>query len=88
MCNQAALRAAIDDEEAVSMKHLEYAKDKFVMGPALKKKIPDPLTNKVTAYHEAGHTLVAWFTEDAMPVHKGERFVGHRMMLIDLFHSF
>lgn len=33
-------------------------------------RIPDELTNKNTAYHEAGHTLVAYYTKCAMPLHK------------------
>ena len=39
-------------------------------GPAKKTKIQDAETNKLTAYHEAGHTLVAYFTKDAIPLHK------------------
>ena len=35
-----------------------------------KVRIPDEETNKVTAYHEAGHTLVAYFTKGATPPHK------------------
>ena len=35
-----------------------------------KTNVPDHDTNVNTAYHEAGHTLVAYYTEDAMPVHK------------------
>ena len=39
-------------------------------GPAKKSKIPDEETNSSTAYHEAGHTLVAYYTKDATPLHK------------------
>ena len=39
-------------------------------GPARKNKIDDLETNWCTAYHEAGHTLVAYFTKDARPLHK------------------
>ena len=39
-------------------------------GPAKKSKIIDDDTNKNTAFHEAGHTLVAWYTKDATPLHK------------------
>lgn len=74
MCNQAALKAAINDEDGVQTKHLEFAKDKIRMGPEMKQKIPDPEVNRLTAYHEAGHTLVAWFTKEATKVHKGECF--------------
>jgi ATP-dependent metalloprotease len=52
------------------MNHLEWARDKVLMGPAKKSKIPDPETNNITAYHEAGHTIVRYFTQDADPLHK------------------
>ena len=65
------------------MKHLENAKDKILMGPEMKRKIPDIETNRNTAYHEAGHTLVAWFTEGAAKVHKGESmFVKHSLVMM------
>ena len=52
------------------MKHLEYARDKIIMGPEKKQKIKDIETNTITAYHEAGHALVAYYTKDAPPIHK------------------
>lgn len=70
MCNQAALRAAIDNEIGVTMKHLDDARDKVIMGPEKKRKIQDKDVNRLTAYHEAGHTLVAYYTENAYPIHK------------------
>jgi len=70
MVNQAALRAAIDKEEAVSMSYLENARDKVLMGPERKSRIPDEEDNKITAYHEAGHALVANYTKDSHPLHK------------------
>lgn len=71
MVNQAALKAATEDCDKVLMRHLEEAKDRILMGPArVKGRIPDEEANKNTAYHEAGHTLVAHFTKDAQPIHK------------------
>lgn len=70
MCNQAALRAAIDNAKGVYMYHLENARDKVIMGPERKKRIPDEQANLITAYHEAGHALVAYFTKDSVPLHK------------------
>ncbi|CAF0820287.1 unnamed protein product [Didymodactylos carnosus] len=70
MTNQAALYAAQHEEPAVTMKHMEWARDKVLMGPAKKSKIPDMETNRITAYHEAGHTLVRYFTDEADPLHK------------------
>ncbi|XP_012535673.1 ATP-dependent zinc metalloprotease YME1L [Monomorium pharaonis] len=70
MVNQAALRAAIDEADCVTMKHLEYARDKVLMGPEGKLKLRDEEVNRITAYHEAGHALVAFYTKDATPLHK------------------
>ncbi|XP_050404814.1 ATP-dependent zinc metalloprotease YME1L [Patella vulgata] len=70
MVNQAALKAAIDGSPTVSMNHMEYSRDKVLMGPEKKTKIPDEATNWSTAYHEAGHTLVAYYTKEATPLHK------------------
>lgn len=70
MCNQAALKAAVEGEDGVFMKHLDNARDKVLMGPEKKKRIPDKDVNRYIAYHEAGHTLVAYFSEHADPVHK------------------
>jgi len=92
MCNQAALKAALDDEEGVTMKHLDNALDKVKMGPEKKTKIPDNEVNRLTAYHEAGHTLVAFYTKHADPVHKvtiiprGES-LGHTALLPDKDYS-
>ncbi|CAF1383543.1 unnamed protein product [Adineta steineri] len=70
MVNQAALYAAQLNCLFVSMKHLEWARDKVLMGPAKKSKLPDFDTNNITAYHEAGHTIVRYYTRDADPLHK------------------
>jgi len=40
------------------------------IGPAKKTRVPDEETNQLTAYHEAGHTLVALFTKDATALNK------------------
>ena len=42
----------------------------YVLGPAKISKVIDKETNQLTAYHEAGHTLVAHYTRDAIPLHK------------------
>lgn len=70
MVNQAALQAAILNDDHVTMKHLEYARDKVIMGPEVKSRIPDEETNRVTAIHEAGHAIVGLYTKDADPLHK------------------
>lgn len=70
MVNQAALRAAIDGDDVVTMKHLLNARDKVLMGPERKNRIPDEEANKITAYHEGGHVIVAFYTKEADPIHK------------------
>lgn len=70
MVNQAALRAAIDGADCVNTKHLESARDKVLMGPERKSRIPDEEANMITAYHEGGHAIVAYYTKDSHPLHK------------------
>ncbi|VVC97324.1 unnamed protein product [Leptidea sinapis] len=70
MVNQAALRAAIEGSKAVRMCHLEEARDKVLMGPARRTRLPDDEANAMTACHEGGHALVAFYTKDAHPLHK------------------
>jgi len=70
MVNQAALYAAQSSSSSVTMKHLEWSRDKVLMGVAKISKILDSETNNITAYHEAGHTIVRYFTRDADPLHK------------------
>lgn len=70
MVNLAALKAAIDNAKFVSMKDLENARDKVLMGPARKSRIPDEEANEITAYHESGHAIVAYYTKDSNPIHK------------------
>ena len=70
LVNEAALFAARKNKKIVSMIDFEDAKDKVMMGVERKSMILTPHEKKVTAFHEAGHALVAHFTEGADPVHK------------------
>ncbi|MBI4418682.1 MAG: ATP-dependent zinc metalloprotease FtsH [Ignavibacteriales bacterium] len=70
LVNEAALLAARQNSKAVSMRHFEEAKDKVMMGMERKTLIISDREKKVTAYHEAGHVLVARFLPEADPVHK------------------
>jgi ATP-dependent metalloprotease len=67
--NQGALRAVISNSKSVKMEHLEWALDRALMGYG-KSRIQDEECNKNTAYHEAGHVLVAYYTKDSDPLHK------------------
>ncbi|CAG9573608.1 unnamed protein product [Danaus chrysippus] len=70
MVNQAALKAAIEGAKTVSMYHLEEARDKVLMGPARRARLPDDEANAITACHEGGHAVVAYYTKDSHPLHK------------------
>jgi len=69
LCNEAALDAARHDRPQVAMADFEEALDKIRLGGA-RPALLDPHARELVAYHEAGHTLVAWLTAEADPVHK------------------
>ncbi len=68
--NEAALLAARKKKRSVDMADFEEAKDKVMMGVQRKSIVLSEEEKKTTAYHEAGHTLVAAKTKGADPVHK------------------
>jgi cell division protease FtsH len=70
LVNEAALLAARQNSKAVTMRHFEEAKDKVMMGMERKTLLISDREKKVTAYHEAGHVLVAKYLPEADPVHK------------------
>ncbi len=70
LVNEAALIAARRDKKSVEMEDFEYAKDKVVMGVERKTLMLTDEDKEVTAYHEAGHALVAAFTPGTDPLHK------------------
>ncbi|MFN6401610.1 MAG: ATP-dependent zinc metalloprotease FtsH [Planctomycetota bacterium] len=67
--NEAALWAARHDKKRVHMSDFDYARDKVLMG-AKREEVMAPAEKEKTAYHEAGHTLAAWFLPGAQRVHK------------------
>ena len=70
LVNEAALLAARRDHKRVMMVDFEDAKDKVLMGAERKSLIISDEEKRVTAYHEAGHALVAHFMPAADPLHK------------------
>jgi len=70
LVNEAALWAARQNRKSVLMVDFEMAKDKVLMGVERKSMILSDEEKRNTAYHEAGHALVAAMTPGADPVHK------------------
>jgi cell division protease FtsH len=70
LINEAALLAASSNKLAVSMSDLEIAKDKVLMGSERKSMIMSEEEKKFTAYHEAGHAIVALLVPASDPIHK------------------
>ena len=70
LVNEAALLAARNDKEKVNMLDLELAKDKVMMGAERRSMIISDEEKRNTAYHEAGHALVAKLLPGADPIHK------------------
>jgi cell division protease FtsH len=70
LINEAALRAARLGKRLVTMIDLEYAKDKVLMGTERRSMAMTEEEKRLTAYHEAGHALVALHVPKADPLHK------------------
>ena len=70
LVNEAALMAARAGHDEVSMEELEKAKDKIMMGAERKSMIISEKEKEITAYHEAGHALVARLLPGTDPIHK------------------
>ncbi|VDK20259.1 unnamed protein product [Taenia asiatica] len=92
LVNQAAITAGLKEEPEVTMAHLWDARDRLLMGPAKRRPL-DEESNRVSAYHEAGHALMTLYTNDSIPLHKvtiiprGESG-GHTSLLQDKDSSF
>ncbi|HMN02692.1 MAG TPA: ATP-dependent zinc metalloprotease FtsH [Geobacter anodireducens] len=69
LVNEAAILAARENAATVTMDHMERAKDKVLMGGERKMFITEQ-EKRITAYHEAGHTIVAKLLPGTDPVHK------------------
>ena len=68
--NEAALNAARYNKKVVAMSDFEIAKDKVMMGAERKSMVISDEEKKITAYHEAGHTMVGLKVPNIDPVHK------------------
>ncbi len=70
LVNEAALLAARRNKDVVEMEDFEDAKDKVLMGSERRSMIISDRDKTITAYHEAGHTIVARLLKGTDPVHK------------------
>jgi cell division protease FtsH len=70
LVNEAALNAARFDRKKVQMVDFEFAKDKVLMGVERKSMVMSNREKRITAYHEAGHTVIAAVLPAADPLHK------------------
>jgi cell division protease FtsH len=88
LLNEAAILAARANRRVITMDDAEEAIDRVIMGPEKKSRVMSEMDKKVFAYHEAGHAVVAHFSEHGDPVHKvtivGRGMAGgYTMMLPD-----
>lgn len=70
LVNQAAIYASQQKAVSVSMNHFEWAKDKILLGAARKTMVLTEESRRNTAYHEAGHAIMALYTPGATSLYK------------------
>ncbi len=70
LVNEAAILAAREGEESIGLQNLEESIDRIIAGPVRKSRIVSEKERQITAFHEAGHALVAAHLPDADPVQK------------------
>ena len=85
LINEAALLAARANKNQVDFDDLEAAKDKVLMGAERRSMVITEKEKKVTAYHEAGHALVALLIPEADPVHKVSIIPRGRAMGVTMY---
>ena len=70
LINEAALLGARRDKKSVGKEELQEAMERVIMGPERKSRKKSEEDKKITAYHESGHALMAYFVEEVDPMHK------------------
>ena len=70
LINEGAIIAAMADRDAIQESDLEEARDKIRWGRSKKSRVLDEEDRKITAYHEAGHAIVAHLLPEVEPLHK------------------
>jgi len=69
LVNEAALNAARENRDSVTTHDFDQARDKILMGPK-REEVLGPKEREMTAYHEAGHALLAWLLSEVDSLHK------------------
>ena len=72
--NESAITAVKNKQKIVTMKDIEFAKDKILMGSERKSMIMSKEEKELTAYHEAGHAIVAYYCEHSDPYSQGHYY--------------
>jgi cell division protease FtsH len=85
LINEAALFAARENAKAVTMDHMEKAKDKIMMGAERRSMVMSEKEKKLTAYHEAGHAVVGRLVPEHDPVYKVSIIPRGRALGITMF---
>ncbi len=70
LVNEAALLAARRNKRVISVEDFEDAKDKVIMGAERKSMVMTEEEKRLTAYHESGHAIVAYYSPTSDPIHK------------------
>jgi len=70
LMNEAAILAARRNQQTITQQDLYEAIDKVILGPERRSRVISPKEKEITAYHEAGHGLVAAALKESDPVHK------------------
>lgn len=62
VCNEAAIYAATNNKDQVTMAHMDYALQRIIGGPEKRSFVRDAREKKINAYYEAGRAVVSWLT--------------------------
>ena len=85
LVNEAALAAARLGAEAIDMSHLEWAKDKIMMGTERRSMVMSEKEKRLTAYHESGHAIVGRLLPEHDPVYKVSIIPHGRALGVTMF---
>src|SRR5574342_262809 len=85
--NEAALLTARNNKRAITNDFLEESIDRVIAGPERRTRAMSDREKKITAYHEAGHDLVAWARPQLAPVHRGTSLPRGRAAEELVFHE-